>query len=388
MTQVGILCIVCAVMRLSLRRLLPLSLLAFAVAVPLPPVSAADATTRPPVPFRLSRPAYPEALLPFRIRGEVRLSFDVDTYGYVSNVEVVYASHPAFVAPALKVTENWRYRAALENGKPVATRWKETLYSDVISPGADPFAIPEKADKDLPEEYHYDLPPSVETPVQVVYPFDAMLEGREGAADVVFVVDEEGRVRDLTVRKSSRPEFGHALAAAMANWRFKPAVKNGAPAPAVLARGQIFNVGEDHLLLNPGARRLRALLKDDKEKIVDYNRLDTPPQPVERVAPVYPEKLSGKPGRAEIEFIIDREGRVQLPRIVSTTEPEFGWAAATAVSLWRFEPPLLDGQPVDARARLPLEFTARSSAEAAESEPGPPPGEQADPPAEPEPAKD
>ncbi len=387
MTQVGILCMVCAVMRLSPRRLLPPLLLAVALAVPLPPAWAADSTTRPPVPFRLSRPAYPEALLPFRIRGEVRLAFDVDAYGYVNNVEVVYASHPAFVAPALKVTENWRYRAALESGKPVATRWKETLYSDVISPGADPFSIPEKADKDLPAEYQYDLPPSVESLVQVVYPFDAMLDGREGAADVVFVVDEEGRVRDLTVRKATRPEFGHALAAAMANWRFKPAVKNGAPAPAVLARGQVFNVGEDHRLLNPSARRLRALLKDDKEKIVEYNRLDTPPQPVERFAPMYPEKLSGQPGRAEIEFIIDREGRVQLPRIVSATEPEFGWAAATAVSLWRFEPPLRDGQPVDARARLPLEFTARKPADS-NPEPALPSEGKTDPPADLEPPKD
>lgn len=361
-------------MRLSSRRLLPPLLLALSLAAPWSGVGAADTTTRPPVPFRLSRPAYPESLLPFRIRGEVRLAFDVDVHGYVSNVEVVYASHPAFVPPALKVTENWRYRAALENGKPVATRWKETLFSDVISPGADPFAIPAKADKELPAEYHYDLPPSVETPVQVVYPFDAMLDGRDGTADVVFMVDEEGRVRDLNVRKASRPEFGHALAAAMATWRFKPAMKNGAPAPAVLARGQVFKVDEDHLLLTPSARRLRAILKEEKERIVEYNQLDAPPQPIERIAPVYPEKFSGKSGRAEIEFIIDREGRVQLPRIVSATEPEFGWAAATAVSLWRFEVPLRDGQAVDARARLPLEFTASAAASAAG-------GADADPPA-------
>ncbi len=367
-------------------------LLPLLVALAVPPlaVSAADSTTRPPVPFRLSRPPYPEALLPYRIRGEVRLVFDVDTYGYVSNVEVVYASHPAFVAPALKVTENWRYRAALEEGKPVATRWQETLYSDVISPGADPFSIPEKADASLPAEYHYDMPPSVETPVQVVYPYDAMLDGREGAADVIFVVDTDGRVRDITVRKASRNEFGQALAAAMANWRFKPAMKDGVPAPAVLARGQIFNVGEDHLLLSPGARRLREILKNDKEQIVSYDRLDTPPQPIDKVAPVYPEELSGKPGRAEIEFIIDREGRVQLPRIVSATEPAFGWSAATAVSLWRFEPPLREGQPVDARARLPLEFTARSADAVAEPPAGdvaPPAEETVPPPAPADPPK-
>jgi TonB family protein len=378
LTARGFLCMVCVAMWLSSRCLL-LPLL-FALSIPPLAVSAADSTTRPPVPFRLSRPPYPEALLPYRIRGEVRLAFDVDTYGYVSNIEVVYASHPAFVAPALKVTENWRYRAALEDGKPVATRWQETLYSDVITPGADPFSIPAKADPSLPSEYHYDLPPSIETAVQVVYPYDALMDGREGAADVVFVVDTDGRVRDITVRKASRNEFGQALAAAMAHWRFKPAMKDGAPAPAVLARGQIFNVDEEHLLLSPATRRLRDVLKNDKEQVVAYDRLDRPPQPIERTVPIYPAELSGKPGRAEIDFIIDREGRVQLPRIASATEPQFGWAAAAAVSLWRFEPPLLEGKPVDARARLPLEFTARPANEA-------PPAEAAAPePADAEPA--
>ncbi len=348
--------------------LLPLVALS-SLLVPASP--AADTTTRPPLPFRVSRPAYPEELALYRIRGEVRLAFDVDARGYVSNLEVVYATHPAFVPPALKVAQGWRYRAALQDGKPVPTRWQETVFSDVISRGADPFSFPEKAPDDLPDDYKYDLPPSIETLVQVVYPYDDLIDGREGSAEVAFAVDPDGLPREITVRKASRPEFGHALAAAMAHWRFKPAMKDGKPSFALLSRAQQFGVAPENVLLSPAERRLREVLKNTKEDIVDFNLLDTPPKPIDRASPVYPEKYSGQPGSAEIEFIIDREGQARLPRVLSATAPEFGAAAATAVSLWRFEPPLRNGQPVDARVRVPLIFNV-SKAPDAESAPAAP----------------
>lgn len=340
--------------------------------VPQTALFAADTTTRPPLPFRVSRPAYPEELAAFRIRGEVRLAFDLDAQGYVSNVDVVYATHPAFVAPALKMAQTWRYRAALENGKPVPTRWQETIFSDVVSKGAEPFSFPAKASGDLPDEYNYDLPPSIESLAQVVFPYDELMSGREGSAEVAFAVDVDGLPREITVRKASRPEFGHALAAAMAHWRFRPAIKGGQPSFALLSRAQQFLPGPEDVLLGPSARRLREVLKNSKEDIVDYNLLDVPPVPVVRVPPMYPEKFLGKPGNTEIEFIIDREGQAQLPRIMSASAPEFGAAAAAAVAQWKFEPPLRNGQRVDARVRVPLVFNVGKSPEQSESTIGAP----------------
>lgn len=370
-------------MRLPLRCLL-LPLMVFPIGF-VPLAGAADGDDRDPVPFRLSRPAYPESLVPFRIRGEARLAFDIDADGYVSNLEVIYATHPDFIPPVLKVAQTWRYRAARKDGKPVPVRWKETMYSDVVTIGADPLSIPEKAPAELPAEYHYDVPPSIESVVQVVYPFDALIDGRDGSAEVGFVIDLDGRPRDVSVRKASRPEFGQALAAAMAAWRFKPAMKNGAPSPALLIRGQQFSLARENVLLTATQRRLREVMVKTKEDIVDYNLLDTPPAPIERVPPVYPEKFLGKPGNAEIEFILDREGRAQLPRIVSASAPEFGYAAATAVSQWKFEPPKKDGVAVDSRVRVPLVFNPskaeqeaaaanEAAADTADSA-APPPGE-------------
>ena len=68
-------------------------------------------------------------------------------------------------------------------------------------------------------------------------------------------------------------------------------------------------------------------------------------------------RAEGPTGSAEIEFIIDREGRARLPRIVSASREEFGWAAATAIAQWVFDPPKKNGQPVDTRVRIPVSFT-------------------------------
>ncbi len=62
-----------------------------------------------------------------------------------------------------------------------------------------------------------------------------------------------------------------------------------------------------------------------------------------------------------LEVIVDRDGRVRLPHIRSATRPEFGWAAATAVSQWLFETPLKDGKPVDVRVVIPVKFTVPAS---------------------------
>jgi len=57
-----------------------------------------------------------------------------------------------------------------------------------------------------------------------------------------------------------------------------------------------------------------------------------------------------------IEFIIDRDGRCRLPRVVSASQPEFGWAAAAAINQWVFAPPTKGGQPVDVKVNIPVDF--------------------------------
>lgn len=344
--------------RIPLSRL-PLFLLAAAVASPgaLPAQSGkAPPADRDAVPFTQSRPPYPESLRSYRIRGEVRLAYDVDAAGYVQNVRALYATHPDFLQPALTVAQGWRFRPARKGGQPIATSREESVFSDVATPGLEPFEIPFVPAKDLPDQYRYDRPPAIRTLVKVVYPYQELLANKRGSAQVAFVVGPDGYVGETRVRSASEPAFGLALAAAMEAWEFEPALKSGQPGYAVLGRGQEFKQDGEDGLVSEGTRRLLRILSAEQPAIVPMAELDASPAHLERIAPVFPAKLAGKNGSAEIEFLVDREGAVHLPRILKASEPEFGWAAATAVNRWRFAPPLKGGQPVDARFQIQLDF--------------------------------
>jgi TonB family protein len=65
---------------------------------------------------------------------------------------------------------------------------------------------------------------------------------------------------------------------------------------------------------------------------------------------------SGDKGVAVVEFVIDRDGRVRLPRIVSATRPSLGWSAATALSQWVFTTPMRGGKPTEVKVQIPIEF--------------------------------
>jgi TonB family protein len=94
------------------------------------------------------------------------------------------------------------------------------------------------------------------------------------------------------------------------------------------------------------------------ESVPAAKGLDAKLRPIWRAMPIYPAALKEEKiaGRAEVEFVIDRTGRARVPKILSATRDEMGWAAATAISQWLFEPPTRGGEPVDVRVRIPLDF--------------------------------
>jgi hypothetical protein len=144
-------------------------------------------------------------------------------------------------------------------------------------------------------------------------------------------------------------------------WRFEPAKKEGKPCWAVLGREENFGgwSGGD-FPVNESADRLLGLLRKDPSKIVtDYKSLDSPIKGRFTPSPVIPDSVRTANVRAEavIDFIVDHAGHAQLPQIVSSTNPDFGWAAATAVGRWQYTAPSLNGRAVDLRIRVPLVYS-------------------------------
>jgi TonB family protein len=206
--------------------------------------------------------------------------------------------------------------------------------------------------------------------VEAVYPYELALKGIEGEAELQFSVDPAGLAQDVIVVRATEPDFGFAAKAMLEAWRFEPVKEDGDPA---WARNQTLKVRFDStssdVALNASARRLLLELKKEKPAIGGAGSLDGVPWAMKTVKPVYPRDLmKGKDiaGATTVDFIVDETGAAQLPKIISSSQWEFGWAAATAILQFQFTPPTKGGAPPvfrlpARRKRAPTAHRARTA---------------------------
>jgi protein TonB len=91
---------------------------------------------------------------------------------------------------------------------------------------------------------------------------------------------------------------------------------------------------------------------------ISSDLLDNAPRTTFQQPPIYPyrAKIDGLPGEVVVEFIVDYNGRVLNPHVVSSTNPIFEETTLRAISQWRFEPGRRHGNIVRFRMRMPVEF--------------------------------
>jgi TonB family protein len=344
---------------------LALSALTLAACFLLPAARAGDGPDQIPMVISQDPPEYPFSLRLSGNDGKVVIDFDVDKNGNVSRPEVKMSSHPDFEAPAVEAVLKWKFRPAVKNGHPVNVRMEvpvifQLQYSHSGEPyGVEPWRIPESAPKSFPPQFQYDEPPKPLVTSAPVYPFDLLTQKVKGKATVTFAVDEFGRTHLVKILSASQPEFGAAAAAMIEAWSFEPAKKGGKASWALLRKEQVFSRNADDFPVNDSAERLLKDLNRSPCPILrGGNGLDAPLRGRFQPGPVVPDAvIAAKTGaEAVVEFIIDHAGHAQLPRIVSSTNADFGWAAATAVGRWQFTVPTKEGKPVDVFVRVPLVY--------------------------------
>jgi len=64
-----------------------------------------------------------------------------------------------------------------------------------------------------------------------------------------------------------------------------------------------------------------------------------------------------RPGKVQVIFVVDENGRVVKPTIRSSSDPIFEKAALATVKKWKFEPGKRNGKPVRFRMLVPVSFT-------------------------------
>lgn len=90
-------------------------------------------------------------------------------------------------------------------------------------------------------------PPVLIYQAQPLYPFEMRQAHLEGSVEVEFIVDPSGATREVRVTNSSRSEFEPEAIAAVARWRFKPAMANGRPIDFKVKVPITFSLGPERV---------------------------------------------------------------------------------------------------------------------------------------------
>jgi TonB family protein len=301
---------------------------------------------------------YPGSLLSRKLSGIVRFKCSVTKEGRPTRTRVLLATHADFVLPALESLERWRFTPAMQGDLPIESDIVGEIKFD--SGERNPAEVLAANTITAPDGTPPALQPGLLFVADPVAPFGPLIKGEAGSATVIFTVATDGRTRDVAVQAATGPDYGRALAAAVEAMIFSEPMDGQNPASVPLMQHAEFPAVSSEAKddADPQARLAAAIRA---KQIGGSQGLDAALTPLYRTAPVYPASLAPKgnpPGHAEIEFLIDRDGRARLPNVVSATDEAFGWSAATAVSQWVFKPPLRKGQPTVVRVRIPFEFKA------------------------------
>ncbi len=126
-----------------------------------------------------------------------------------------------------------------------------------------------------------------------------------------------------------------------------PRRKKGAPTPALLVASLI-----------------------ERGEVLTAASVDVPARPTEDLSgrPVYPDSLYAArlPGRVEVEFVVDADGRVRMDTfsVISTTHRLLGEPVRRALELAGFVPAVRGGRRVSQVVQLPFDFVPDSAAAA------------------------
>jgi len=163
-----------------------------------------------------------------------------------------------------------------------------------------------------------DSPPRVQTPVRPEYPAHLLKQRVVGSAMILCEVDENGSVSGATVEHASMPAFGAAAVAAVQQYKFLPAVRNGRVYAVKIRVPVDFNLSDSYLqkldaertkeVLPPGPAVFTAMEVDTMPKLAKELRPETPAALVE----------TRQLGQAVIGFVVDELG---MPRDVHTLSP-------------------------------------------------------------------
>ncbi len=181
-----------------------------------------------------------------------------------------------------------------------------------------------------------------------------------GATTLVLEISPEGKVTDHLVTSYTHPDFASSVQYALKDWTFEPGTHNSRPIISMVTIEFEFTTsGVITYEKHPTSLRLDEYL-DRKYAYFAHGpeSLDRKPVLLTRTAPVYPEAwiAQGRRGAISVRFYIDETGKPRLPMPAPGSDDFLAASAMQALKQWRFEPPLVNGQPALAYAEQVFVF--------------------------------
>jgi TonB family protein len=191
--------------------------------------------------------------------------------------------------------------------------------------------------------------PAVISEVKPGYTPAALRDGVQGSVLLDCVVNADGTVSDVRVRKSLDPGLDQEAVGALKRWRFRPGTKEGTPVPVRVDVEMAFTVGTKGPALGsadvyqPGAQGV------------------TLPKVVHEVKPSYTRaaREARIQGVVTVEAVVLPGGAVGDLRVTAPLEPSLDAEAIRAVKQWRFDPGRKDGKAVPVQVMIDLTFTLK-----------------------------
>lgn len=202
------------------------------------------------------------------------------------------------------------------------------------------------------------IPPTAIYKIDPTHPSELYNRGIEGEAIIIASVDMFGTVVDPIVDRTTHEEFGLAAMLAASEWIFEPASKNGVPMAVRVKIPFTFKIAFEHKL---NVEMGREVFKEVDVPVTPSFELDQAPMPkfIPAFDEFYPEDYinTGKSAAVSVEFIVNPNGNVINPRIVSISTPGFEEAALRAVSHIQYKTIRVEGQPVHVSIMMPIQFS-------------------------------
>jgi TonB family protein len=180
-----------------------------------------SAQSGPPRLHRKVEPEYSEEARQARLEGNVVLNVMVGTDGKVGDLQVLHGLGMGLDEKAVAAVSAWQFDPATKHGEPVSAR----AHIEVN------FRLLDKVGWHLTRaEFH--LPEGASRPIlETAQGPDSAAEADGANVTMAFVIDEQGVPVDVQVEKASDDNWARDVTAALREWKFAPAHKDGVPVP-------------------------------------------------------------------------------------------------------------------------------------------------------------